>query len=95
MPAGYHYYRLENGWPVELGSDEAVSFVVTDESLSASNPSGDLRAFATTLQSLWGLLNPFDGWGVDGVIGTTDDTSTERGLVWGCERPESDHQASQ
>lgn len=61
VPSGYHYYRMEGGRPVELGADEPVSFVVTDESLSESNPSGDLRAFATALQSLWGLLNPFDG----------------------------------
>ncbi len=40
-------------------------------------------------------VNPFDGWGVDGVVGynpptstTTDDASGERGLVWGSERPE-------
>jgi hypothetical protein len=33
-------------------------------------------------------INPFNGWGVDGVVGTADDTSTERALVWGCERPE-------
>jgi len=38
--------------------------------------------------------NPFNGWGVDGVLddgsGTVskDDTSGERCLVWGCERPE-------
>ncbi|MHB8973617.1 MAG: hypothetical protein ACYC3X_25725 [Pirellulaceae bacterium] len=28
------------------------------------------------------------GWDVDGILGTTDDTNVERGLVWGCERPE-------
>ncbi|MCU0963096.1 MAG: hypothetical protein MUF48_23640, partial [Pirellulaceae bacterium] len=44
-------------------------------------------------------LNPFNydassgshnnnGWDVDGVLGTADDAHLERGLVWGCERPE-------
>ena len=41
-------------------------------------------------------LNPLDGWGVDGVVGysfgqtaaQSDDGSSERGLVWGSERPE-------
>ncbi len=28
------------------------------------------------------------GWDVDGMIGTADDVLPERGLVWGCERPE-------
>ncbi len=28
------------------------------------------------------------GWDVDGVLGTADDALPERGLVWGCERPE-------
>lgn len=32
--------------------------------------------------------NPYNGWNVDGLLGSPDDTSTERGLVWGCERPE-------
>jgi hypothetical protein len=38
-------------------------------------------------------VNPFNGWSVDGTIGTVavpspDDTDPQRGLVWGCERPE-------
>lgn len=33
-------------------------------------------------------LNPFNGWDVDGIIGTGDDTHVERALVWGSERPE-------
>ena len=34
-------------------------------------------------------LNPFDGWDVDGVVGSIDDNQVNRrGLVWGCERPE-------
>jgi hypothetical protein len=33
-------------------------------------------------------INPFNGWHVDGVIGSVDDSHPERGLVWGCERPE-------
>jgi len=32
--------------------------------------------------------DPLDGWDVDGIIGSTDDTQPHRGLVWGCERPE-------
>ncbi|MHB8861704.1 MAG: hypothetical protein ACYC6N_04810 [Pirellulaceae bacterium] len=28
------------------------------------------------------------GWDVDGALGTSDDGHAERGLVWGCERPE-------
>jgi len=28
------------------------------------------------------------GWDVDGMLGTADDALPERGLVWGCERPE-------
>jgi hypothetical protein len=33
--------------------------------------------------------NPFNGWNVDGRIGSgsPDDNSAERGLVWGCEMP--------
>jgi hypothetical protein len=40
------------------------------------------------------FTNPFakaSGWDVDGVVGSPDDDqtiNTERGLVWGCERPE-------
>ncbi|MFL2863942.1 MAG: hypothetical protein ACJZ8Y_01885 [Pirellulaceae bacterium] len=33
-------------------------------------------------------INPFNGWDVDGIIGTADDSHPERALVWGCERPE-------
>lgn len=34
-------------------------------------------------------IDPFtNGWNVDGILGTADDTSANRGLVWGCERPE-------
>jgi hypothetical protein len=33
-------------------------------------------------------LNPFNGWDVDGIIGTADDAHVERALVWGTERPE-------
>ena len=33
-------------------------------------------------------LNPFNGWDVDGIIGTADDVHPDRALVWGCERPE-------
>lgn len=33
-------------------------------------------------------VRPFNGWNVDGVIGSGDDGSGERRLVWGCERPE-------
>ncbi|MBH55716.1 MAG: hypothetical protein CMJ82_00835 [Planctomycetaceae bacterium] len=33
-------------------------------------------------------INPFNGWDVDGIIGTADDAHPERALVWGCERPE-------
>lgn len=40
-------------------------------------------------------INPFNqgietdyGWEVDGILGTGDDSHPERGLVWGCERPE-------
>ena len=32
--------------------------------------------------------NPFDGWGVDGDISTTETDNGDRGLVWGAERPE-------
>lgn len=32
--------------------------------------------------------NPFNGWDVDGVLGSADDSNPDRGLVWGCERPE-------
>ncbi len=32
-------------------------------------------------------LNPWDGWQVDGRLTTTDAT-TDRAIVWGCERPE-------
>ncbi len=28
------------------------------------------------------------GWDVDGILNTADDANAERGLVWGCERPE-------
>ncbi len=31
-------------------------------------------------------MNPFNGWQVDGDLHTTNDP--ERGVVWGCERPE-------
>jgi hypothetical protein len=33
-------------------------------------------------------INPFNGWDVDGLLGTADDSLPERGLVWGSERPE-------
>lgn len=33
-------------------------------------------------------INPFNGWDVDGIIGTADDAHPDRALVWGCERPE-------
>ncbi len=38
-------------------------------------------------------INPFNGWDVDGRIGTTqqpspDDNHPDRRVVWGCERPE-------
>jgi hypothetical protein len=33
-------------------------------------------------------LNPFNGWDVDGIIGTADDAHVDRALVWGSERPE-------
>lgn len=32
--------------------------------------------------------NPFNGWDVDGVLGSADDSHLDRALVWGCERPE-------
>ncbi|MEM7452961.1 MAG: hypothetical protein AAF456_01275 [Planctomycetota bacterium] len=33
-------------------------------------------------------LEPFNGWDVDGIPGTADDTLPERAIVWGSERPE-------
>ena len=33
-------------------------------------------------------INPFNGWDVDGIIGTADDAHADRAIVWGCERPE-------
>lgn len=34
-------------------------------------------------------VNPFNGWDVDGILGSADDTTVaDRRLVWGCENPE-------
>ena len=34
-------------------------------------------------------INPFNGWNVDGIVGTLDDGSQpDRRLVWGCEYPD-------
>jgi hypothetical protein len=33
-------------------------------------------------------VNPWNGWSVDGVLGSTDDTLSERRLVWGTETPD-------
>ncbi|HUP79372.1 MAG TPA: hypothetical protein VM260_12550, partial [Pirellula sp.] len=32
--------------------------------------------------------NPFNGWSIDGVLGSSDDSTAERGLVWGAEAPD-------
>ncbi|MDX1947000.1 MAG: hypothetical protein SFU86_16475 [Pirellulaceae bacterium] len=32
--------------------------------------------------------NPWDGWNVDGQLGSSDDGNTTRGLVWGVETPD-------
>lgn len=33
-------------------------------------------------------VNPFNGWDVDGILGSADDNHPDRRVVWGCERPE-------
>ena len=33
-------------------------------------------------------VNPFNGWNVDGILGSADDSHPDRRVVWGCERPE-------
>ena len=48
----------------------------------------DFRDRDSTMTPFEFDINPFDGWGVDGVLSTADDASSERGLVWGSERPE-------
>lgn len=33
-------------------------------------------------------VDPFNGWNVDGIVGTADDSQPDRRLVWGCEESE-------
>jgi hypothetical protein len=48
----------------------------------------DFRDADSIMTSFEFDLNPFNGWDVDGIIGTADDAHVERALVWGSERPE-------
>ena len=60
LDRGFHYFRLEGGLPRELRADEPLSFVITDQTPTDSDPSRDLRQFADaflqvlTLESLSG-----------------------------------------
>jgi hypothetical protein len=52
---GFHYYRLLDGLPQELAQNEPLSFLITDQTPSESDPSADLRAFAEALLQLWSI----------------------------------------
>jgi hypothetical protein len=54
---GFHYYRLLDGQPQELGQNEPLSFLITDRTPQQSDPSADLRAFAEALLQLWSISN--------------------------------------
>ena len=48
----------------------------------------DFRDADATMTPFEYDINPFNGWDVDGILGSTDDSHAERRLVWGCEAPE-------
>jgi hypothetical protein len=54
---GFHYYRLEDGMPQELSHDQPMSFLISDQTPTESDPSAELRAFAEALLQLWSLSN--------------------------------------
>jgi hypothetical protein len=55
VPAGYHYFRYEEGVIAELGDRDAMSFVLTDRSLAESDPTAALRAFTQALLRSWSV----------------------------------------
>ncbi len=75
-PAGFYAGPTQNNYQVQYALAQwAINAV-------------DFRDRDSTMTPFEFDINPFDGWGVDGVLGTADDASAERGLIWGCERPE-------
>jgi hypothetical protein len=61
LTAGLHYFHFEGGVITELASGEAMSFIVTDQPPLASDPTGELRAFATALFGSWRRPGALDG----------------------------------
>jgi hypothetical protein len=51
--AGYSYYEFQGGYIRKLNSGESVRFLLADLSLSQSDPSDELRRFASLLLTLW------------------------------------------
>jgi hypothetical protein len=56
VAAGYHYYQLDGGAPRDLGGRANMSFVVSDRSLSESDPTEELRSFVSLLRAAWAGL---------------------------------------
>jgi hypothetical protein len=59
LSAGYHYYRMDGLLLSELGKGESMSFVLGDRTLADSDPSDELRSFASLLFALI-ASNPLD-----------------------------------
>ena len=86
--SGYEFDSATEGW----SADEKKEMTIRRIAQWAVN-CVDFRDSDSIMTPFEYDENPFDGWDVDGIIGTTanpsaDDTQPHRGLVWGCERPE-------
>lgn len=55
LTPGFHYFRVERGLPLELRSDESMTFAISDRAPFASDPSTELRNFVGALFRLWSI----------------------------------------